>query len=386
MENILAAQGGYLTDNLYLFKSDSEKQHKLEKVNSDSTAKLKWLVIGREHYFETSIEYPIANKRELKQALKLDDVKAPYNGITLQLIERTSEQSHRVTFWVIKPDVVNSLNSKPWFIFPESYLLAKAISKDNHLAKIEAINNKVLFLSNTKQANFSGVKSKNIATLEHFVLSTGSPIPVNFSEHFNTKPADFAKLLFKGVKSLDLFLLPNFTAKLSKSTLRELPWKKMLYISTVVFSLYIALTSSWLVFKEKQLSSQIKKQTTQVNQALSLQKEYRKNVKWQKQLSQPFDARLPYWKVWPIILDVLSTGVIFEAIHFQNNQIILHGMTGEKTKATDVLAKLSENIYVSDASFSQPVRKVRNKEDFAITFSFSASALLNPKSNDLGQK
>lgn len=370
LETILSSQGGYLADTLYAFKRSTNVGFQLEAIKAKKTPKLHWLIIGREHYFETSKEYPIANKRDLKKALQFDDNKAPFEGITLQYIERVDEQTHRVTFWVINPKIIEGLASAPWLILPESYLLAKALNENINLATIKSIN-KTVFISKNGRRLFSGVQSIQTPNIESFAFSTGSPINMSGEQSYNGNSTELTELLLKGMKSLNIAQLSGFLVNLNNTNRSDYPWKQALVISSVAFVFYLALSSGWLVFKQQQLNQQITNQKTQVNQALTLQKTYQQQLKWNKVLAEPLNNAFPYWKTWPIVLEAIAVGAEFKAIHYQNNKIILHGTADKTIKATDVLAKLSKNHNVLSASFSQPVRKYQNKEDFVISFSFA---------------
>jgi len=373
LETMLASQGGYLADTLYAFERAEGKCFKFQAIQATQAskpAKLRWLILSREHYFETTKEYPIANKRELKQALHFDDNKAPFEGITLQHIERINEQSHRVTFWVINPNVLEGLPCNPWLIFPESYLLAKTLNKDINLATIKCFN-KTLFISKTGQGVFSGVQSPQTPNIESFSFSTGSPLNANSEQPYITKADDFVDLLLTGLKSLNHASLPNFLVTLNNFNWQSYPWKQAGIIASTVFIIYLALSSGWLVIEQQQLDQQLTEKKSQVNQALTLQKAYKQELQWQKSLAEPTKDLIPYWNTWPIVLDAISVGASFTAIHYKNSKITIHGTANNTIKATDILAKLSKNANVASASFSQPVKKYRGKENFAISFSFA---------------
>jgi len=369
IEKLLANQGGYLSDALYTFQPHNDN-FKLQPTSKESVPRLRWLILGREHYFETSKDYPIANKRDLKQALLFDDSKAPFEGITLQHVERINEQSHRVTFWVINPKIIEALPSRPWLILPESYILAKALTKNIKLATVEAIN-KTLFMSNTGQGVISGIKSQQTSTIENFSFSTGSPFTQKSEEYLNVLSTEFASFLQAGLKSLNVSQLQGFLIKAKKIKWKNYPWQQASLITVSVFSLYITLSSAWLFFEQHQIDQQLTEQTSAVNQALTMQKQHQKQIRWQKQLTAPLLTKEPFWNVWPVVLESISIGATIKAIHYKKSQITLQGTADKAVRATDILAKLSGNRYVVQASFSKPVRKYRGKEEFSIHFNFS---------------
>ena len=84
-------------------------------------ANRKWvLIVGRDHYYESITEYPIGNLRDLKKALKIEPWSFPYEGVRLVQITRISPQSHRVTNWVVKAEVLEHQKSRPVFMVPET--------------------------------------------------------------------------------------------------------------------------------------------------------------------------------------------------------------------------------------------------------------------------
>ena len=99
LESILASQGGYFSDALYAFKPARESDFELQSVDDKTSLTLRWLIIGREHYFETSKEYPIANKRDLKRALHFDDNKAPFSA-------SAARSSHRKNMFSLTGEIV----------------------------------------------------------------------------------------------------------------------------------------------------------------------------------------------------------------------------------------------------------------------------------------
>jgi len=401
--SILASQGGYFADKLYRFTIAANQQVNIEQVQNKNTAKPRWLVVGREHYFETSKEYPIANKRDLKQALKFEDNVAPFQGITLQAIERIDEQNHRVTFWVLKPHVLDFLPATPWLILPETYLLAKALNKNDkydkgdkndkndtsnkeiNFATIECIN-KSLFLSKTGQGITSGIQSPQAPTAESFALLSGSPLNNENGQVVLFPFSSFTQLLYNGIKSLDFIALHGFFIKRKSIDWQNYPWKQASVICTITFALHLALSSGWLVYKQHALDQKLSGQITKVNQALNLQKQYKKQSQWQQTLITPLKKQVPYWNVWPIILESISVGTVIKSIHYKNDKIMMSGVANKSIKATDVLAKLAKNPYVESPTFSKPVRKYKNKEEFTISFNFAQTEWLQGSSKSIAQR
>jgi hypothetical protein len=368
LESLIATQGGYFSDKLYSFTL--KDKYNVSICGEESKANPRWLVLGREHYFETVKEYPIANKRDLLQALEYDDDKAPFEGVTLHYIERINEQSHRVTFWVIHPEVFNFLPVRPWLIIPESFVFSKAIDKNTTLGAL-SFNKKTVFIAKTGKGFSSGIKTPQTATIDSFAFATGAPSGNNEKIYVTTNNHDFESLLYQGLKSLTYNQVKGLFVKAKKIQWHNYPWQSAASISLVVFCGYLTLTSAWLAVKQYRLDNQLEEQVTKVNKALALQNEYRQQMAWQEKLSEPLKDKVPYWHVWHIVLDTISTGAEISAVHFKNNKILVEGDTNQSVRATDVLAKISNNSYVASPSFSKPVRKRRNKEEFSISLNIT---------------
>jgi hypothetical protein len=271
---------------------------------------------------------------------------------------------------VINPNVLKQIASSPWLILPESYLLAKAMDKQVNLATIECIS-KTLYVSQTGQGICSGIQSQQTPNVESFAFSTGSPLSVNTEQYFTATADNFVGLLIKGLKSLNLAILQGFLVQLTDTNWKDYPWKQAGIITATVVTAYLMASSAWLVFKQESLEYKLAAQKAEVNQALSLQKKYQQQLQWQQTLSEPLEGTFPYWHTWPTVLEVIAVGSKITAVHYKNNKIIIHGETNKEIKATDVLSKLSDNPNVVSPNFSQPVRKRRNQENFAISFSFA---------------
>jgi hypothetical protein len=370
VERILVAKAGYFSDQLYRFQALDNDNFQCQPVSTDSKPNLHWLILGREHYFETSKVYPIANKRDLQKAVNFDDNKAPYKGVTLTFIERINEQSHRVTFWVINPKVFTAIACKPWLILPESYVLAKSIGQNVNLATIDCIN-KSLFIAKTGLGISSGIKSKQINTIDYFAFSTGSPLNNAQNQQLIVEQSQFSSQLHLGLKSMEFQHLAGFFVPRVKTDWKKYPWKFAAMLTGSFFAFYLALSSTWLIYQDHQIEQQLAEQSDKVDKVLLLQKQLSKQQQWQGTLSAPLQQQIPYWNVWPLVLESINAGASVTGLDYKNDKITIHGITN--AKATDILAKLSQNMMVIAPAFSTPVRKRRGREEFAISFT------LNPK-------
>ncbi|OKY24656.1 PilN domain-containing protein [Thalassotalea sp. PP2-459] len=372
----LADRGGYLSNEFYAIKSDKKEGVSLIKQPKEKIAKATWLILGREHYFEVSKVYPIANKRELLKALEYDDDNAPFSGTTLKFIERINEHSHRVTLWVVEPKIFDSIKEKPWLIIPESFLLANALDDKVSIACIKTLSN-TLFISKTGQGIVSGIQSANTPSVELFALASGAPLVTEQEQCLSTEEqSDFVALLYEGLLRQGITSLQGFVVKSEKINWQDYPWKEAGIIAVTLFSGYLLLTSGWLVLRNAHLDYALTNKAEQVNESLSLQKAYQTAVSQHKQLQAPLQNQNPHWNIWHIALDVIASGAQLKAILYKNETVTIQGWANEGQRATDILSKLTKNPYLMQPSFSKPVRKSRGREEFSISFTLNTNELV----------
>lgn len=276
-----------------------------------------------------------------------------------------------MTFWVVNPESLTGLSIKPWLIFPESYLISLGLAEGIEVAEIPRVNN-TLFISKTGKRLTSGLQSVNTPNLQNFCFSTGSALTAQNSQIFSAQHNDLSALIYQGLKSLPLSQWQAFTLKKQSKGANQFPWKAASILSGLLLTLYLTISSVYLVYQEQQLQQQLQAQTQQVNEALSLQKKYNKEKQWQAQLVTPLQQSTAHWQVWPIALDAIKVGAKVQTILYKHGVFRVNGQTDKGVKATDVLAKLSENPNVELPKFASPVRARHGQEKFAITFALKS--------------
>ncbi|MDO6426500.1 PilN domain-containing protein [Thalassotalea sp. 1_MG-2023] len=368
--DLLAKRGGYFANDFYAIEQKNNNVALIKQPNN-MASKANWLILGRQHYFEVSKVYPIANKRELLKAIEYDDSNTPFTGTTLKFIERVNEHSHRVTLWVIEPEFLNSLNIKPWLVIPESFLLANALDNEISIASINTLTS-TLFISKTSQGIVSGIKSANTPSIELFALASGAPFANGEVKQLTTEDHQaFIELLYQGLRKQSIASLQGFFIKSEKVNWKHYPWKEAGIICSAVFTSYLILTSGWLTLREAQLEYALTTNTEQVNESLALQKAYQTQLSRHQQLQVPLQQQIPHWNLWHVALDVIALESTLKSIVYKNETVTIQGWADKGNRATDILAKLTKNPYVLQPSFSKPVRKSRGREEFSISFSLN---------------
>lgn len=366
IERSVSSFGGYYSDKLYRFKYDGAGQ--LCNLEHEPLHKAHWLVLARQHYFETYKDYPIASAKDLKQALKFEANDYPVTGITLQQIKRLDESSHRVTTWIIPNSLIDSLANRPILILPESYLLSKL--NDYDIYCIESHSN-TLFVANASNQLHSGLATPQISNAEMFCYMAG----VAYKESgclLVTSQQQWLSLLQQGFKKLVLSELTGFILRGTQDAKSQYPWKHAAIAAVFGGSIYLLGTSIWLATHNSYLAQQVEQHADQVNNALTLQKEYQSQLQWQQQLLQPLKTNESYFYAWRVMATVLQSGAKLTSMHYRDKTITLYG---NAKKASDVLALIVKDEHVTQAQFTNSVRQVRNRENFSISFKFKSSTV-----------
>lgn len=344
--------------------------------NSDAISN-KWVVIvGRGHYFESVRDYPIGHLGDLKQVLKNEAWRFPYQGLLLNKIERLSENSHRITSWVIRPEVLEGFSRRPILIIPESECLAHAAAQkivvlqrlDETLYISAAADGLVSSLGH--QSMFLDKVGKSATTLAG-ELNAGV---LRFVEPNST--AEVLKGLWGMLKLVPLHLFGG----VDLGSLRAYSWGQGMSLSALALFAYLSLTSLYLVVANIWVDHQLKADRDQAE--LSLQS--RQNISINHARANAMGAAIadiqPLWVAWDVVLDLQVDGVIFRAIN-SNAAGVTFFITAKK--ATAVLERLSQDERVQNAVFVQPVRTVKGLEQTALLVSFRPAPPLNIDKNTI---
>ena len=363
LDSILAATGGYLADRLYSLRDMGKRQFSLEVAAS--CHRTYWLIIGREHYFETSKEYSISSRRDLKKALALEQSQVPFPGSRLDWIEPIDAQRFRVTTWVIRPEALSALRIRPWVVIPESLLLAQSILTGT--AMISRFGS-TLFVKGLQTGIASGLASAHIPTLEAFAYRVGATLDAdNIVEVDDTE--HFLRLLSLGLSKCSVTQLSSCFLGPERKSFTDYPWQAAGVLSSIVFAGYLALSSAWLLMQEFRLDRGLESQGPAVTLALSQQQRYLNLQQQIAVLSKPVNASKPYWELWPVLLDVLKTNARLTSVEYKAGEVTMRGVID---KTTTLLSRLSELPNVYNAGPAAPITSNPDGEDFSIRFYLEA--------------
>jgi hypothetical protein len=307
------------------------------------------IIIARPFYRESSKQYPIENKGEVKKLLQLELQEQAnsyfYNwGI--------KDNHSLVNIWHFNESVPEA-----FIRIPESLVIA--FSANNHQITL-CQTDKPIFVSRSKPIIHSMAKAGHINSSTRFAMSAGIT-QAHPDKIIESRSIGYE--LAKGLKSLGLSVLASFV-QLPKSENRVLLIKKAVVPFAVLCSAYLIVTSAYLTIKVSLLEPQLSQQGSQVNLALQQQSLFDRNIKRYQSLKSLLGSQHNTAPLWLVMLEVFPQAK-FTNIGFINQRIVLRG---ETTKATSLLEQLTNNPLVDNAKFDFATRQIRKKEVFVISF------------------
>ena len=361
---------GYFADKVYDFSLSEEAVP--NKLIESSGYQKRIMVMGREHYHESVRDYPVGNAKDLKRILASQINVSPYESYEFFLVDRLSDDSHRVTSWHVKHTSIEGLTYRPWILVPESACVS-IINGTSGLIKITrpsgsltvgVENNGLVSYFNSEKGDLSNTTySDSLAQ-----LSTGSS-----SEPKALSAIESTEILWDGVlKLLSSFPL-RFMLPFDRSV-STYPWMKALKLSGLMFGCYLFASSGFIMAIDYWADSRLDKIESQAADAVETRRQLRARHELLDKMNNIVGSLQPNWIPWEIFLDLKKSSAQFSVLSFSNGQLDL---TGTAPRATDILLLLADDRRVNNAEFNSPVRKSRDLELFAISADLDYSLYVN---------
>jgi hypothetical protein len=346
----------YYSDKPYNLTLNSQQQFTLRPASAVVGTKL-IQIVGRTHYSEQSENYPIGNKKELINLIKINNqtVNNAPKPHSAYIITALDQDQSKVTHWRF-----NSGLPTAWFNVPETLLVSQTLAPD------QVINNTAytpMYITQHQKSVCSALYSPLINSPERFAAMFGVPCKhvINITE-----PPHFTHTLIKGLQVhpkqqlAAFFILPH--GLVSKGQL-----KKTAGIFAAIVVAYIALTSGYLMYKTHSLQNELAQNKAQVNQALNTLEQFQTSADKLSAI-QSFTQSQQISSPLFFILHALFTTAELTNIRFEDNRYVLRGTAN---KATDALQIIINNPRVQSAKFDYPSRKERRGESFVISFTLN---------------
>ena len=342
--------------------STSPKKVKLTPSRGVDRKKL-LLVVGREHYFESTRDYPIGHLRDLKSLLKNASWSFPYDGVLFNKIERLNEQSHRVTSWVIDKKILDGLGFSPIWIIPESACLECFAGES--LVELDRLGKKIFVLA-TKDGLRSSLGNEEAFLQANVPNSKARKFIAGDGNRFDDHAA--AEMLLLGIGRTFSQWVQLFFYGLRSKSLSSLSPILGLKLSAVACLCYLMITSAALLAASSWVDYRLDVSTKSAGAAMSYRAKMNDLGKRLESLNLKVKDHYPFWVTWDVLIDLDGVGVTFRSINSSANDVTYY-LTAPK--ATDILSWLSKDARIASAEFSIPVRQSPAGEEFAVKVTFS---------------
>tara|TARA_B110000046_G_scaffold128866_1_gene135351 strand:+ start:114 stop:1352 length:1239 start_codon:yes stop_codon:yes gene_type:complete len=365
---LLLLRVGFWADQSYDLSADQGASAPMLKA---SLGQDKWIqIIGREHYYESVVEYPIGNLRDLKKALKIEPWSFPYEGVRFVQIDRVSTQSHRVTNWVVKRDVLEHQKFRPMIMVPETACLqAPAASGPMAVSRL----GKTVLVINTDNGLLSGIEPHTeddsavrfwrTRLLSLSGLAQDSSVDLVSEANVGTQ---LIQGLWRVIKMSPLtFLLP-----LETSGRGSYPWSKVVKMTLLAAALYLPFSSLYILMSDAWVDYKLVGARSESMVSLELRKDIKSMQAEVNDVAAVFSRVPPLWVTWDVVMDLLDKDVTIRRIDSIDGLVTI---TATAPKATDILSYLSNDLRVAEVKYTQPVRQSGQLQSFAIAMRFNWS-------------
>tara|TARA_R110002167_G_scaffold366448_1_gene597398 strand:- start:20676 stop:21755 length:1080 start_codon:yes stop_codon:yes gene_type:complete len=311
------------------------------------------VIVARNCYHEKSETYPIDNKRELNNLLRLEYAQSDNS---LYYIWGMNNGQNEVNIWQFNDDVPAT-----FLRLPETFLFSKVLIQ-NQIIEIKpqhSIKDSV-YISRNGKLIYSANKSDIIDSPQRFSLSVGC---ARVESDFIIQPKQFTQTLASALMKQSPGALTNFI-KLPRAKSRFKLLANIILPLFITVSSYLALSSAYLSYKHNDLQEKLANQSEEISLALKEQDVFEQYFARYGELTKFFASQGNVSPFWFIIADVFPQ-VHFSNIRFVDNRYVLKGSTDN---AVGLLEKISKDRRVKGAQFDYPTTKNRNKDVFVISF------------------
>jgi len=343
----------------------------IEEVGAGFKGKARFVVLGKEFYFETIRSFPFANLGEIRDAVKTD--MATFSPFETELffakkIGGTGEHTS-VNLWFVSPGILKRLRQlSPFLLIPETALFALHQDSKGTLYEINRNSGESLFCYIGRDGGVRSTLSHGEQPdLQGFRRSVGREARDSTIKRVRDNH-QYAQLLWEMLLGGSLLGFSPFLTIRSFSSGLEWPTvKRGLATALVMFLIYTFLSAFLPFYHLNRLIKEDKAISTNLASLLKKQELIDDFCRKERALAGKINA-YPY--KLPIILTInnaLPDKARIEQLTISGNKVVIRGVA---PKASQVLSALSSARGVKEAGFSSPLRKDRKSgmEIFTLTF------------------
>ena len=333
-----------------------------------TSATRSWIVVvGRQHYFESVTDYPVGDLTDVKKILKNLPWAFPFSGQQFNQIERLTAQSHRVTSWVIKDQVMASLQPRPLLVIPETACINALQPQQPQLLSRLGYT---LVVANTSDGLISNVYEADQSNGSAAVPRDNFFASVGLSEHANWQRNDDKNThdqLLKGLGKILKTAPLNFVLPFKSPLSVVYPWKNALKLLGGLLVIYLFVTSAYLVGVTAWVDHKIEQLRVQSEPVFELRQQVTQLQAEYSAMKTLVSSVTPMWVVWDLALDLADRGVVMRKVNKESDGVIFFLSA---SKASEVMRFLGQDARVASADYAFPVTQRNSQQYFAVKVVF----------------
>lgn len=359
---IMVARVGFYADAIHTFSYQNGSLF-LEPLADDENPRFLVMVVAREHYFESVKTYPIGNLRDLKNVVSQETWRFPYKGKKFERFEVLSEQSSRVTSWIVKDKIFNQLGKRPLLIIPETAAISAVLDSPS---LVYVRSGRTVRLVESAEGLFSSVTDDQHSNSKNDQQIQSAPFGLSGFGDLKGQILDstqFAKKLLSGVQVLLTSDPIRFRFPIGAAQNRLFPWVTASKLLSSLFLCYLFVTTVYISVSDQLLDSRIDRLTTMIAPISQVKKE---NVNYRNQVNlidEAFGSVMPNWVVGDIILNLIKQGASIRSSRSEDSSVVLFL---EAPRATEIFDSLSRDQRINSVEYAFPVSQSGNKQRFAL--------------------
>jgi hypothetical protein len=360
---------GFWSERLYSVNLDRRRaQFEVREGNSR-----KWLIIvARSFYFEVVRDYPVGSVRDLHKIIKSEPWRYPFRGRLFYRIESRSDQSSRVTSWVVKQSVIDSFENEPVWIIPESVCFEAVLEGDRGTFNRLGEN---VFVGKTPDGLFSGA-----GDTQKLLSSIG--MAPDFSDKNYSEEIEGPELIDKLLLGAEQTVRSAPSVFFNKSivpSMSGVSWRKNLRVSLILVSFYLSALSVYAFTQTALINHELDGLQRQADSIMDLKRGIDERRSFLDELDNTIPNGNPHLHAWSVYLDLKELGVQFDTVTTSTSSMTVVCVAD---KATTVLGLLVSDSRVKSAQFISAIRQEKQKESFSIQIEFRDMNFSSKNSKD----
>lgn len=337
-----------------------------ERSHGSEVSKKLVAVLDRDDIYESEKTLPIAKLEEAEKACRLIDDVAPFPGPRFYICESLNNENTRVSFFVVREEAYQRIQSSAWFVFPMPMLLKLSLDKQykGQTVKLTVEGEQQPYTVFRSDNAFYSYKAGQAGGMLLHLDDTAADIAVT-----SISPEQLENLCLRGLALLKPYHFRQvFNFNRLRDVLGDIPWKVTAGALATVATLYLGLSSLWLHWQSTNVEKQLADQRDALSEVFEIQRELEAEKSAIQALADISGNENVASHVWPAMFSLIGQEVDLLSLRYEDGEFVLRA---KSQRATDIIEKLTSMPSIEDTAMDSPVVKSRGKEIISIRFKLS---------------